>query len=104
MLERVGKGGGYSDLEYAIGRELGFVDDATRVATTVHPSQLVDAALPVTEHDFRVDLVVTPVEVISVRSARRQPRGILEDHLTDAIRAEVPILNALRRARTSPRS
>jgi len=101
--ERVGKGGGYSDLEYAIGRELGFVDDATRVATTVHPLQLVDGALPVTEHDVRVDLVVTSEEVIAVRSAGRQPRGILEDHLTSEIRAEVPILKLLRaRAPRSP--
>src|SRR6266542_2697166 len=58
--ERVGKGGGYSDLEYAIGREVGYIDDATAVATTVHPLQLVDRALPVTAHDVRVDLVVTP--------------------------------------------
>ena len=101
--ERVGKGGGYSDLEYAIGRELGFADDATRVATTVHPLQLVDGPLPVTEHDVRVDLMVTPEEVIAVRSAGRQPRGILEDHLTTEIRAEVPILKLLRaRAAGSP--
>jgi hypothetical protein len=33
---RVGKGGGYSDLEYAIGREVGCIDGETRIATTVH--------------------------------------------------------------------
>jgi len=93
--ERVGKGGGYSDLEYAIGREVGYIDDATAVATTVHPLQLVDRALPVTAHDVRVDLVVTAAEVIVVTSAGPQPHGILDDQLTDAIRAEVPILKLL---------
>ena len=38
---RVGKGGGYSDLEYAIGREVGAIDAKTVVATTVHPIQVV---------------------------------------------------------------
>jgi 5-formyltetrahydrofolate cyclo-ligase len=93
--ERVGKGGGYSDLEYAIGREVGAIDDRTVVATTVHPLQVLPEALPVTVHDFGLDVVVTPDEVILTGRSGRQPMGILSDHLTDAIRAEVPILKAL---------
>jgi 5-formyltetrahydrofolate cyclo-ligase len=93
--DRVGKGGGYSDLEYAIGREVGAIDDRTVVATTVHPLQVLPDRLPVTAHDFRLDLVVTPEEVIVTGRSGEQPRGILADHLTDAIRAEVPILKAL---------
>jgi 5-formyltetrahydrofolate cyclo-ligase len=93
--ERVGKGGGYSDLEYAIGREVGAIDDRTVVATTVHPLQLLVEALPVTDHDFRLDLVVTPEEVILTGRSGPQPLGILDDHLTEAVRAEVPILKAL---------
>ena len=93
--DRVGKGGGYADLEYAILREIGCIDDDTVVATTVHPLQLVVGPVPVTAHDVRVDLVVTPVEVIRARRAGPQPRGILDDHLTDSIRAEVPILKLL---------
>jgi 5-formyltetrahydrofolate cyclo-ligase len=93
--DRVGKGGGYSDLEYAIGREVGAVDDRTAVATTVHALQVLAEALPVTDHDFRLDLVVTPEEVILPGRSRRQPRGILDGHLTEAVRAEVPILEAL---------
>ena len=96
--ERVGKGGGYADLEYAILREIGSVDDGTVVATTVHPLQLVVDRVPLTAHDLRVDLVVTPTEVIRARRAGPQPRGILDDHLTVSIRAEVPILELLGRA------
>ena len=43
---RVGKGGGYSDLEYAIGRQVGAIDAKTVVATTVHPLQLVGGVVP----------------------------------------------------------
>ena len=36
---RLGKGGGYSDLEFALLREHGLVDEDIVVATTVHPVQ-----------------------------------------------------------------
>jgi 5-formyltetrahydrofolate cyclo-ligase len=101
--ERVGKGGGYSDLEYAICREVGCIDDGTAVATTVHPLQMVDRAVPMTAHDIRVDLVVTPDEVIRARRAGAQPRGILDDQLTEAIRANVPILTLLGHGARPPR-
>lgn len=92
---RVGKGGGYSDLEYALCRALGRVDDRTRVATTVHPLQVVRGALPETEHDFRVDLIVTPDRVLRPRRSRPQPRGIVPGHLTQEIRENVPALRVL---------
>ncbi len=38
---RIGKGEGYSDLEYAVLRELGLVDKTTPVVTTVHELQIV---------------------------------------------------------------
>lgn len=92
---RVGKGGGYSDLEYAIGREVGCIDDDTVVATTVHPLQLADEALPTTEHDFFLDLIVTPDQVIRIRKHRAQPRGVLPGHLTPQKIAAVPFLREL---------
>jgi 5-formyltetrahydrofolate cyclo-ligase len=60
---RVGKGGGYSDLELGLLVEAGLVDDRTVIATTIHPLQVLDEELPETEHDFRVDRIVTPNEV-----------------------------------------
>jgi 5-formyltetrahydrofolate cyclo-ligase len=90
---RVGKGGGYSDLEFGLLVERGLVDDKTTIATTVHPLQLVDEELPETEHDFRVDLIVTPNEVVRPNRAKRPP-GILENHLDAAKAAAIPVLAA----------
>src|SRR5262245_50534407 len=90
---RVGKGGGYSDLEYAIGREVGSIDSETRIATTVHALQVLAEELPTTAHDFFLDLIVTPKEEIRpVGRRRRQPRGVLRAHLRAEQKDEVPIL------------
>lgn len=95
---RVGKGGGFSDLEMALAVAAGRIDDRTVVATTVHPLQVLDEDLPETEHDFRVDLVVTPDEVVEC-GARRRPPGIVWDHLDEEKVAAVPALAALPRPR-----
>ncbi len=92
---RLGKGGGYSDLEYALGHAVGCIDDRTRIATTVHPLQIVRGSLPETAHDFRVDLIVTPEGALRVRRSRPQPKGIIAADLTDEIRENVPALRAL---------
>jgi 5-formyltetrahydrofolate cyclo-ligase len=91
---RLGKGGGYSDLEYALCRAAGRIDESTPIATTIHPLQMV-RSVPETKHDFRVDLIATPHEVLRTRRTRRQPMGIIEADLTDEIRASVPALRAL---------
>lgn len=91
---RVGKGGGYSDLELAILAEAGLVDGDTTLATTVHTLQVLDEQLPETAHDFRVGRVVTPEEVIRT-GARRRPRGILWDHLDPEKIEAIPALAAL---------
>lgn len=50
---RLGKGGGYSDIEFALATEYGLIEETTVVATTVHPSQILhDGTIPVTDHDF----------------------------------------------------
>jgi 5-formyltetrahydrofolate cyclo-ligase len=90
---RVGKGGGFSDLELALLVEAGLVGPGTVVATTVHPLQVLEEALPETDHDVRLDLIVAGEEVIACRRAR-QPRGILWEHLDAAKVAAVPALAA----------
>ena len=92
---RVGKGGGYSDLEYAIGRQVGAIDGKTVVSTTVHPLQVVAGALPATAHDFFLDLIVTPRETIRPRRRRRQPKEIVPDHLSVEQRRAIPALAEL---------
>jgi 5-formyltetrahydrofolate cyclo-ligase len=97
---RLGKGGGFSDLEFAIASEAGLIGPGTLVATTVHPRQLLPAgAIPSTGHDVHVDLIVTPEGVHEVaRSGPRPPGRIVWDELSEAKIAAIPILRQLRNA------
>jgi 5-formyltetrahydrofolate cyclo-ligase len=91
---RIGKGGGFSDLEVAFLVEAGVIRPDTVLATTIHSLQVVDESLPETIHDFRVDLIVTPDEAIWCTKPHRPP-GILWEHLSPDKIAEVPALAAL---------
>jgi 5-formyltetrahydrofolate cyclo-ligase len=90
--QRIGKGGGYSDLEWALGREFGFLKASTPVATTVHPVQVSDQDLPVLTHDVTVNLIVTPEEVITVQPRPPKPRGVDRRLVTAEMLAAIPIL------------
>jgi 5-formyltetrahydrofolate cyclo-ligase len=92
---RLGKGGGYSDLEWALARALGVVSARTPVLTTVHELQIVRAAIPVTPHDVPVDLIVTPERVIRPRAWHAKPRGIRWDELSPAQIAAMPVIARL---------
>jgi 5-formyltetrahydrofolate cyclo-ligase len=92
---RIGKGGGFSDLVYAIGREFGFVGNDVVIVTTVHPLQVIDEDLPETGHDFRIDFIVTPEEIIPVHRRGGRPVGILREHLPEEKIAEIPILDEI---------
>jgi 5-formyltetrahydrofolate cyclo-ligase len=97
---RVGKGGGYSDLEFALARALGSVDEDTPVITTVHDLQVVDDDIPMTAHDVPLDVVVTPERVIRVRRHVRKPRGIDWTALTSEQVSAMPPLARLARRRS----
>ncbi|NUR01826.1 MAG: 5-formyltetrahydrofolate cyclo-ligase [Streptomyces sp.] len=90
---RIGKGAGYSDLEFAFLMEAGLISDRTVVVSTVHSLQVLDEDLPATDHDFGVDLIVTPDEVISCESPHR-PAGLVWEHLDAAKIASIPVLAA----------
>jgi 5-formyltetrahydrofolate cyclo-ligase len=92
---RVGKGGGYSDLEFALLVEAGRIDEHTTVATTVHPIQILRANLPMLGHDLPIDLIATPRTMIDVERAYGRPRGILWDHLQPPQIREIPILERM---------
>lgn len=101
---RLGKGGGFSDLEYAVAREAGLIGPGTPVITTVHELQVVeDGEIPVAEHDVRLDLVVTPERTIDVPSsdgpAERSPSGVRWDELTEEKIRSIPLLERLRERR-----
>jgi 5-formyltetrahydrofolate cyclo-ligase len=98
---RVGKGGGYSDLEFALARQLGSVTGSTPVLTTVHGLQMLDEDVPMTPHDVPVDLIVTPDQVIRA-PRRRKPRGIRWNELSpDQLAAMPPLRELSRRRRTA---
>lgn len=95
---RIGKGGGFSDLEFALLVEAGLIDRTTTLMTTVHPLQVIDGDLPETAHDFRVDIIVTPSEVIRTKHGRRPP-GIIWRDLDDEKIGEIPVLRRLAKSR-----
>lgn len=68
---RIGKGAGYSDIEVGLLAEAGLIGPATIIITTVHQLQIVDEPLPHDEHDFTVDYIVTPEEIIRCGPAYR---------------------------------
>lgn len=94
---RLGKGGGFADLEFALASEAGMIDDRTIVATTVHELQVLPAgAVPAAAHDVRVDLIVTPDRVIEVARDRPRPVGRIRwDELTAEKIAAIPLLARL---------
>ena len=96
---RLGKGGGYSDLEFALARSLGLVDDDTPVVTTVHELQVLREAIPMTAHDVPLDIVVTPERVIRARRRHRRPAAILWKELAAQQLEEMPALARLARTR-----
>ena len=90
---RIGKGAGYSDLEFAFLTEAGLIRPDTLVVTTVHPLQVVDSPIPATQHDVSLDLIITPDEVITCPTPHR-PSGIMWDHLDSQKIAAIPFLQA----------
>lgn len=72
---RLGKGAGYADIEVALLTMAGLIGPNTTIATTVHDLQLAEDTLPELAHDFGVDLIVTPTQVIRCHRQRR-PDGI----------------------------
>lgn len=115
---RLGKGGGFSDLEYAVALEAGLIGPDTPVVTTVHPLQVLEEErIPMTGHDVRLDWIVTPEEVIRVENGAsvgershgsdnpdasedlgpdRLP-GIRWEELTEEKIESIPLLRRLRR-------
>ena len=96
--DRIGKGEGYSDLEFAVLWELGLVDDATTVVTTVHERQVVDGTFPTDDHDVPMDVVATPERTIRTGATGR-PEGIDWSALADERVEEIPVLRRFRGSR-----
>lgn len=98
---RLGKGAGYSDVEIALLAEAGLISERTTIATTVHDLQVLEEDLPEQEHDFQVDLIVTPTRTIECVSPRR-PASLLWRELTAEQIDAIPALK--RRSDGLPRA
>jgi 5-formyltetrahydrofolate cyclo-ligase len=92
---RLGKGAGYSDIEFALAQEAGLIGPETVIVTTVHDLQVIDEPLPEEVHDFRVDLVVTPTQVFRCGPEARRPAGLVWEHLDPERVAAIPALARL---------
>jgi 5-formyltetrahydrofolate cyclo-ligase len=88
---RIGKGEGFSDLEWAVLRELGLVDGSTPVATTVHELQVREEEWLTDEHDVSLDLVVTPERVVAT-GVTGKPAGLDWSLLDETAVSEMPVL------------
>jgi 5-formyltetrahydrofolate cyclo-ligase len=94
---RLGKGGGFSDLEFALAAAAGLVGARTVVVTTVHEVQVRPAGeIPTTAHDIAVDFVVTPERTIATKRGRRRVPKLDWRDLSDEKIAAIPLLARLR--------
>jgi len=94
---RTGKGAGFADLEQGVFRELGLVNAATPIATTVHSSQVVaDAEVVMESHDTALHFIATELELIATRATYRQPEGVDWDKVRPDQFTDIPFLSALR--------
>jgi 5-formyltetrahydrofolate cyclo-ligase len=94
---RIGKGAGYSDLEFALLTTAGLITDATIIVAPVHQLQVIDEPLPETQHDFSVDVIITPAETIEC-PRRPRPPGIIWEHVSAEKISAIPALAAAARA------
>jgi 5-formyltetrahydrofolate cyclo-ligase len=98
---RLGRGGGYGDLEYALLRSEGKIREYTPILTTIHPAQIIDDRLPMRGHDIPVDFVITPDQVIAAPSLHPRPRGVIWEILQEEKILSIPLLRKGRRAARS---
>ena len=91
---RVGKGGGYSDLEFALLTENKKTSAKTPIVTSVHPLQIIDEDLTMAEHDIPLSAIVTPGEIIEIDAEFPRPKGIYWPMLAQEKIEAIPILKA----------
>lgn len=94
---RIGKGSGFSDLEYAMLVSNGAMSPSVPVVTVVHDSQVVDLPESLFDiHDVAVDYIVTPTRVIKCIGAKPRPASIIWSLLAPERLERLQILKRLR--------
>ena len=93
---RVGKGGGYSDLEFALLTEQKKVSAKTPIVTSVHPLQILEEQIPMTEHDIPLTAIIAPGEIIDVKARLPRPKKIYWVMLPQEKIDAIPVLKRAR--------
>lgn len=91
---RLGKGGGYSDLEFALLQEFGKVTTDTVIMTTVHPLQIIKEDIPFRRHDIPVDYIVTANGVTETDTSYDRPKGVIKELLSPEYLQQIPALES----------
>jgi 5-formyltetrahydrofolate cyclo-ligase len=94
---RHGKGHGYFDLEFAMLREIGSVNEKTPIIAVVHDCQVTKDKFPVSPNDTIVDIIITPTRVISVKTKYQKPLGINWKKLPKEMLDAIPPLKELKK-------
>jgi 5-formyltetrahydrofolate cyclo-ligase len=90
---RLGEGGGYGDLEYALLRAYGLIDEDTPIVTTVHERQiLADGSIPMEPHDISLDWIFTPSRSIECAGEFDLPSRVYWDELDEQQLGSIPVL------------
>ncbi|HEX7233563.1 MAG TPA: 5-formyltetrahydrofolate cyclo-ligase [Candidatus Binatia bacterium] len=89
---RVGKGGGYSDLEFALLVEDKKIGPETAIVTSVHPLQVIDEDIPMTDHDIPLNAIIIPSDLIEIKPRFSRPKGIYWKILPQEKIADIPVL------------
>jgi 5-formyltetrahydrofolate cyclo-ligase len=92
---RLGKGEGYSELEYGILVECKKISPDIPIMTTVHDIQVVTERIPLELWDFTVDWIITPTKTLRAKGPRVRPKGILWEHVDREKLLRIPVLNSL---------
>ena len=62
---RLGKGGGYGDIEISYLKNSNLIGEKTPIATTVHEIQIIEK-VPMESYDENINMIVTPERILSV--------------------------------------
>jgi 5-formyltetrahydrofolate cyclo-ligase len=89
---RVGKGGGYSDLEFALLTAGKKIAADTPIVTAVHPLQIIDEEIPMTAHDIPLSAIITPQELITTHPVFKRPKGIYWKLIDEEKIEGIPVL------------
>lgn len=95
--ERIGKGGGYGDLELALAHKFHVLSPDTPIVTTVHDLQVTTERFRLTPHDALLDYIATPTKMIRCEEHSQKNLKIFWEALSSEQIKKMPILNELQK-------